>query len=299
MVVLPRFNFPPGGLLFGLVFLTFVGPAPAFSQAYDLERPRHSWTMPGELNEISGLTIDPSGRYLLAVQDELGLIYFLDRQTGAVVNRVPFWDEGDYEGIETVGDEVYVVKNTGTLYRVTHLGAEAQEETKYNGFLNSDYDVEGLAYDAHNQRLLLACKAQPEDASMRQIFAFDLTTHTFLPEPVTYVRMAALQAFVAATPRGLHHKFYERFGADEEEMDFHPSALAIHPRTGRYLVASGNGRMLMSMRANGEVTALWRLDKDLLRQLEGICFAEDGTLYLASERKGDDPAVVHVYESQP
>ena len=285
----------PQVLLLALFLTIFQRACAQDPHVYDLESPQQSWVLPATLNEISGLTWDPTGQFLLTVQDELGVVYFIDPHTGAIAREVPFWNEGDYEGIETVGDEVYVLKNTGTLYRIIGIGTPEQEVIKYNGFLSDDYNLEGLAYDAAGNRLLLACKADPEEKPQRFIFAFDLAGHTFGQEPVLRIERAAFDQLLAERPTGLHHKFYERFAPEEEELDFHPSALAIHPLTGNYYVASGNGRMLMIMDPNGRILDLIRLDKDFLRQLEGICFAPDGTIYLSSERKDDDPAVIHVY----
>ena len=44
------------------------------------------WRLPDRLNEISGLAMTPSGR-LLAVDDEVAIIYELDYDDGGIVKK--------------------------------------------------------------------------------------------------------------------------------------------------------------------------------------------------------------------
>ncbi|MCB0664273.1 MAG: SdiA-regulated domain-containing protein, partial [Saprospiraceae bacterium] len=114
---------------------------------YQFHAPDAVWELDDELNEISGLSTSRDGQQLVAVQDEDGIIYFLDKKDGSILRKVSFWDDGDYEGIEMVGKDVFVIKSTGTVYWVK--GAESEEPVteKFNYDLNKDNDVEGLGYD--------------------------------------------------------------------------------------------------------------------------------------------------------
>ena len=78
-----------------------------------------------------------------------------------MIEEIQFHKDGDYEGIEIVGDKVYVIKSTGTIYEVTNPGTKEQQRKKFNSFLSKENDVEGLAYDKKNNRLLVACKGIP------------------------------------------------------------------------------------------------------------------------------------------
>ena len=125
---------------------------------YHLHEPDETFEMPGKLVEISGLTISQDGKYLLAINDEKGKIYYINKTTGEVEKNIEFRDEGDYEGIEAVGDKIYVVKSNGNIYEVINAEQDNQETIKHKFFLTKDNDVEALGYDKKHHRLLVGCK---------------------------------------------------------------------------------------------------------------------------------------------
>ena len=90
--------------------------------SYDLESPVAIFRMPSILNEISALSMSLDGQRLIAVQDEEGDLFFLDKKNGKIVEEVPFWKDGDYEGVESVGDDIFVVKSSGTIYKICKAG---------------------------------------------------------------------------------------------------------------------------------------------------------------------------------
>lgn len=286
-------------LLFSFLILT-AQQQPGIGYRFD--RPQLVSLLPDELEEISGLSLDETGRYLLAVEDENGRVYFLDRTSGRIEKTVDFWKDGDYEGIEAVGEEVYVVKNTGTLYRISNIGTDAQSVEKYNDFLTDDNDVEGLAWDARQQRLLLACKAAGDDgadaAHERCIFAFDPRTGQLDPEPVVVIRRDDVKAYLRTAPRVDGYEKLCEFFIEEEEYELSPSSLAVHPLTGDLYLTSSRGKILMVVRPDGSIRHVEKLRKEQFPQPEGLCFAADGTLYLSSEgRKG--PALIYRLPYQP
>lgn len=264
------------------------------AQRYDFSNPELVAELPAELDEISGLGLDADrGGELLAVQDELGKIYRLDARTGRLLGAVAFWKDGDYEGIEAVGSDVWVVKSTGTLYRVRKLGQADQTVDKFNTHLTGDHDVEGLAYDRSGNRLLLACKRDARgdgnDKDGRYVYAFDLAAETLSERPVYAIDQAAVRQYLdAGSPCAGFAKLNDFFGRDD--FDLAPSALAIHPRTGELFLTSSVGKVLMVLGPEGDIRWLERLDKARFPQPEGLAFAAGGTLYLSTERKKDRPA---------
>ncbi|NJB86466.1 uncharacterized protein YjiK [Lewinella marina] len=246
------------------------GPAPLAAQfPYDLDNPQLVGELPEELDEISGLTIRNGD--LLAVEDEYGILYRLALADGSILERTEFWESGDYEGLATVGEnEVWVTKSNGRLYRITAPGTNEQRVKEYNTWLKGENDVEGLAYDATRNRLLLACKDDPKGNGMskenRYIFAFDLETKK-LGEEAAY-----------SIPR---------------EDDFSPSALAIHPLTGQLFLTSSVGNRLLVADAEGRIETVRKLDKRFLPQAEGLAFTADGTLYISTEARDGEPARIY------
>src|SRR6188474_628757 len=69
--------------------------------------------------EISGVVWDTHNNRFIAHNDEKPVIYFLDRDTKAVIDEFKFGvDKGDYEDIAMVNTDVYVLRSDGMLYRI-------------------------------------------------------------------------------------------------------------------------------------------------------------------------------------
>lgn len=275
--------------LFFLVNLTTV-VAQSAAMGYDYTRPQLVGDMPAELDEISGLSVAEGHRdELLAVQDEEGKIFRINAKTGGLLWAITFWKDGDYEGVEAVGDDVWVVKNTGTLYRVISPGKPGQRVEKFNTILTGDNDVEGLAYDAARNRLLLACKRDAKDDGNdrdgRYIYAFDLATKTLSAKPVFAIAREAVKRFLDRCNRTSGHAKLIQFFVERDDYDLAPSALAIHPITGQLFLLSSVGKILMVLNPDGRIDHLERLDKEFFPQPEGLAFAADGTLFISSEKK--------------
>ena len=266
---------------------------PPYDFHYDLTLPDAVMKMPSRLKEISGLGLSADGRYLIAVQDERGIIFFVEKTSGKLVKEISFQENGDYEGVEVVGTDVYVVKSTGTLYRIQHPGEERQSVDKYNFFLGHENDVEGLAYDSSRNRLLLACKGEAGDGKefsfKRGIYAFDLATSMLDSVPAYLISLEDVQAYLDTSPtvRKLE-KLLDTFSPEESEFVFSPSGLAIHPLTGDFYLLSSVGKLLMVMSAEGEILHIEKLKKEVHAQPEGICFDADGTLYISNEASGGE-----------
>ena len=272
---------------------SFVYAADGHVFPYDLDDPDLKVELPGRLDEISGLDFAPGGKRLVAVNDEDGEVYTVDPLTGDADKGNKFWDDDDYEGVETVGDDVWVVKSTGTLYQITNWPDDDLEVEKYNDFLNGDNDVEGLAYDRANNRLLLGCKGQAgkgdEFILQKAIYAFDLERKELLKEPAYRIEMRQIQDYLMVHPAKREiEKLVEFFGPGQSEFTFSPSALAIHPENGELYILSSVGKLLLVLSPDGEVQHLVKLRKKLFPQPEGMCFDRDGSLYISSEGRGKD-----------
>lgn len=281
-----------------MTFLCTCGPAlMAQAESYDFNSPLLIGNLAEELDEVSGLTFAPGEKELIVVQDELGKVFYLDARSGEITAATTFWKDGDYEGVEAVGNDIWVVKSTGTLYRVIDPGKPNQTVAKFNTRLTSDNDVEGLAYDPVHNRLLLACKRDAKDDGNdkdgRYIYAFDLSTNTLSEQPVYAVEREAVERYLAACPKTSSHEKLCSFFVKRDEFDLAPSALAVHPITGQLFITSSVGKVIMVLNPNGTIAELRKLDKSFFPQPEGLAFTSDGTLYISTERKKDAPARVY------
>ena len=284
-------------LLLVLLLCTCARALNAQAAGYDFDAPQLVGKLPAELDEISGLGLHPTDGDLYVVQDELGKVYRLDIRNARIADALTFWKDGDYEGVEVVGDDIWVVKNTGTLYRISQPGTPAQTVAKFNTKLTGDNDVEGLAYDRLRNRLLLACKRDAKDDGNdrdgRYVYAFDLGTETLSDKPVYAIAREAVTRFLASCPKTDKHEKLCSFFLGRDEFDLAPSAIAIHPITGELFITSSVGKVLMILNPNGSIVHLQKLDKDWFPQPEGLAFMPDGTLFISTEKKKDVPARVY------
>lgn len=235
--------------------------APFGSVGYDLARPTAVLDLDASLVEISGLAVQPDGR-LAAVHDEDGVVYTLDPATGAIAAEARFADAGDYESVEATPDALWVLRSNGTLYEIGADGTATVHETP----LTRRCDAEGLAHDAAENRLLVSCKENPGEGlgRVRAVYAFDLARRALGEAPVYQLAREAVD------------------GA----KNFKPSALAVHPTTGHLYVLSSVRPALAVLDRAGALVALADLPADTFPQPEGLAFAPDGTLYLATEGAG-------------
>lgn len=254
---------------------------------YQLDKPAETFFLPQSLHEISGLGISPDGQFLAAIEDETGTLYFIDKNSGKIIREMPFGKTGDYEGVEFAGGDVFVVKSNGSLYQIIKPGDPEQEVVKHDSPFGKSYDVEGLAYDPAQNRLLLACKGDSGIPNARAFFPFYLDSMRYDTVPAFVITRDSIAAFLQANAAlDRWEKLTELFNPEEPELAFSPSALAIHPLTGEMYILSSVGKLLIVFDpATGAVRHIQKLKKQVLPQPEGICFDQDGTLYISSEGK--------------
>ncbi len=270
-----------------------------FAQArYDLSDPDAVFKMPDELNEISGLSLSECGQYILTIQDESGTLYWIDKHTGAVAKTTEFWKEGDFEGIEFTPAGIFAVKSNGGIYRLRDWDKPEFKVDKFKFSLEKENDVEGLAYDAAHNRLLLACKGIPSNPALiqRDIFAFDLGVEQLSPAPVYSITLEAVNNYLSSHQDiDGFEKIEDNFQESDKELGFKPSGIAVHPLTDELYLLSASGKMLLSMARTGVINQIIKLDKKIHPQPEGICFDPGGTMYICNEAREGEPGRVYMY----
>lgn len=252
--------------LHAAILLLLVCAMPARAQlgfAFDA-----AFVLDAELEEISALSLGPEGQ-LLAVQDEEGYIYRLDPATGRIAQRDRFAGDGDYEGIEWVGEWIYVLESNGRLSRTPADEPSRNATKRIRLDLPGGCDAEGLAWDASQERFLVACKAADgvKAAEGRSVFAFTAEG-----------KRRAEQFFVDGSA-------FKAQGVD----GFRTSAVAVHPTDGRIFLLSSHPPSLCVLDA-GEPSCE-RLLQETMRQPEGLAFDASGALWISSEARGQKPVL--------
>ena len=228
------------------------------------------WRLPDRLNEISGLALTPSGR-LLAVDDEVAIVYELDYDDGGIVKKFALGKpvvKGDFEGIAVVDDLVYLTTSSGRVY-VAAEGADGQRVTfdNFDTELGEYCEIEGLVQSTDNTRLYFLCKKVRKKyrANGLRIFAWDIAARKMLPEEsITLPERDIVQ----------------RMSVDR----FSPTGVTIDEHSGNRIIIASRQRILVEVSASGELVNARHIPLETRhRQAEGIELANDGRLLIADE----------------
>jgi uncharacterized protein YjiK len=245
---------------------------------FDLSKTDQSWMLPSSLVEISGISWTDD-QQLACIQDEKGIIYIFNPNTGQIDFKVPFEEDGDYEDIEIIHKDAWVLKSNGTLFKVeNYMDSRARRVSKFPTALSGKNDAEGLAYDPATKTLLIACKENPfvddrDGSGYKAIYRFSLETNQLVSEPFLLISLDTVE-------------FYK--GGNSIK----PSGIAIHPVTGDVYVLASAGKLLLVLTRKGEILAMIKLDQKLFRQPEGICFSPEGVLFISNEGAGQEGTIV-------
>ena len=257
----------------------------SIQDAYSFQNEDAFVKLKGELEEISGITPFDS-THLAAIQDEKGKIYILEMETGKIVEEDRFDDDGDYEDVVLIDGIFYVLRSDGDVFETSGWPAKRDDTIKYETLLESKHDTEGLAYDAANNRLLIACKEFPgkDLKGKKAIYAFDLDTKEVDPTPAYLIDLSLI---ATAQPDNPVNRFVRRLTSPVTDMSgFKPSAIGIHPITQHIFVLSSVRKLLLAMDQQGTVEAIWELPEDNFHQPEGIAFLPTGDLFISNEGRG-------------
>jgi len=243
--------------------------------AYDLKNPDEVYVLPEYLEEVSGLSYYDANQ-LAMLNDEQGRMYVYDLNSREVVHRVRFHGNGDFEGIERVGDYIYAIKSNGKLYRFNVQMEGVVEEI--NTPFDSDNNVEGLGHDPRTNHLLFALKGDGDikdvEVKGKAIYGYHLPTQSFQKTPIHIIQDKDLKRVVG------------------DKFKFRPSGVAVHPVNGEIYVLSYVERSLLVFDKEGKPKNLTKLKSSLFPQPEGITFAPNGDMYISNEVEGEGGTIL-------
>ena len=150
---------------------------------YNLNNPSQRWDLPGELEEISGLSFFRKNE-LACIQDEDGVFYIYNLKKKEIARKDPFGEKGDYEGVEVITDTAYVLKSNGDVYYFHLKDHSIGEVKKIKTDLTKRNDAEGLGFHGESEELLIGCKEDPGTKKVdikksRSIYRIELTEKKF------------------------------------------------------------------------------------------------------------------------
>jgi uncharacterized protein YjiK len=265
---------------------------PGYQFPYRLNEPNKTWELPSSLVEISGLGV-LDGQRIACIQDEEGIIFIFNKKTGKIEKEISFGEKGDYEGIEIIDKEAWVLKSNGNLYRVKDFLTKPDPKVKrYKTALSGRNNTEGLALDRVSKKLLIACKGDPftddkggED--LKAIYSFDLKEKELDKEPFLLIDLDTIRYYKNYSGVSkLGEDIKDFLNSSNGSQTFQPSGIAVHPVTRNLYVLGAAGNLLVVFSPQGQLLAIVELYPSTFPQPEGICFSHDGSLYIASEGAG-------------
>lgn len=270
----------------------------SFSQdqiPYNLKQVEQLIVLPSELREVSGITIVDQ-KTLACIQDEEGIIFIYDLKQERVKQRIHFAGPGDYEGIATVGKDMYVLRSDAVLFHIRNFQSDNWSlDSLATGIPNKDN--EGLCFDAKNNRLLIGSKSKPakgaEFKNLRTIYAFDLNQSRLMPKPLYVYDINTLKNFADRNGIKLPVRPGKKNPNEEEPLlKFQLSAIYIHPESKLLYVLSASDYYLFVFNSDGEIIHLEVLDPQMFNKAEGIAIMQNGDLYISNEGQSGDPKVL-------
>ena len=234
-----------------------------------------------EKSETSGLSWSPLSNTLFTVTGRIPKLVELSLE-GEVLRVVELRGFSDPEGVEVLSDgRIAIIDERAATLTAFYLPLDADfidgaalASISLAAMSGGNKGAEGIAWDARNQRLLLAKERSP----------FGLFS---LPFPELADGLAPAVSVLEELPS---KQIFMR--------DF--SSLAIDQRTGHLLVLSDESRMLLELDPQGDPVSFISLAMGFngltrsIKQAEGVAMDAQGTIYIVSE-----PNLFYVFKKQP
>ncbi|NOZ47707.1 MAG: hypothetical protein GXO79_13135 [Chlorobi bacterium] len=260
---------------------------------YDLMNPDNIYLLPSYLEEISGISCFKENK-IACIQDEQAVIYIFDIQKGQVTSKFDFGKNDDYEDIAIVGDNAFVLKSNGTIFKVKNFEKKKKRKTtKIETLLNYKNNTEGLVYDKATNSLLIACKWSPSIIKkkpyegFKAIYRFGLKDNKLLKKPAYLIDLSETDKIrIKGTVEKKFIDAAKKINIAGDISSFQPSGIAISPinKENIYIISSV-GNLLIVMNKLGIIIDIFELDTRIFNQPEGICFSKNGDLFISNENK--------------
>ena len=255
--------------------------APADSGPPTTEKPIAKWMLAQYLLEISGITLSGEDR-LLAHADEGARVYALDYRGGRMVGTFDLGKEpivGDFEGITSVHDTLYLLTSTGELYQF-QAGDHGSRVafTKHDTGLKDACEFEGVAFDSTISSLLLLCK--------------NVFTKGAIQDSLVIYRLT-LPVGAGTEPTRLTVPLAPITGPNGWKS-LHPSDITVDPTSGNYVMVAADESALVEISPSGELIFARPLGPGLAHA-EGLAITRDSILIISTEGREKLSAAITLF----
>lgn len=248
---------------------------------YRFDDPSSIHVLDKKLLEISGLGYNAEENVLYTINDEKGIIYKLNPKNGEIVDDYKFAKRGDYEGIELINNDILVTNSSGDIYISSFQDNKAIVQ---HTPLNEDNNIEGMAYDPINKRILLAGKGKPwlPIEGEKAIYSYNSNLHRMDSIVFLDIKIADLIACVDT----IYNDDLMIKSLSNRLTEFAPSAIAIDPSNQDIYILTAHGSILVVYDKTKTIRDVIHLDELHMPQPEGLCFDSKNNLYISTEGHG-------------
>jgi len=244
-------------------------------RGYSLENPVKI-KLGEDLDEISGIAYDKSLGAIIALNDEEGKLFIVYMDKRPPSNGYRFNKGGDYEDLCNDGNNWYALKSNGNLSKIENQFTDSMRSKEFKFPLKGKFNFETIFHDPENKRLVLLCKECGNINGKVPGYSFALDKGETDSIPNFSLDLSSLDS--NQLPKNGLPK---------------PSAAAFHPLTGDlYVIASVNSLLIIADR-NGRAKEVFKLDKKIFKQPEGLCFSPEGDLFVSNEARNGMPNILH------
>lgn len=243
---------------------------------YDLDHPKRI-SLPPELDEISGLSYDPTDSGLFAIEDEIGIVYKLFPEGNHPTISWNLSGKGDFEDVALLNSQLWLLRSDGKLTAFQlplssgmQISAEAKLDEKGNEF-------ESLMPDFNQNALTLVCKHCREDKKGRigaRVFQIDRN------------EFSASDFYSPEKERPEKDSY--------SKTRINPTAAVRDTFRNLILVLASNPSQLLELSPDYTLSTTYNLDPSIYNQPEGIALSSDGTLFISTERGDKSSAELFV-----
>jgi len=229
-----------------------------------------------DLDEISGIAYDKSLGAIIALNDEEGKLFIVYTDKRPPSTGYRFNKGGDYEDLCYDGSNWYALKSNGNLSKIENQFTDSMRSKEYKFPLKGKFNFETVFHDPANNRLVMICKECGNINGKVPGYSFALDKSETDSIPNFNLDLS-----------GIDSNQLPKNGLPK------PSAAAYHPLTGElYIIASVNSLLIIADR-NGRAKEVFKLDKKLFKQPEGLCFSPEGDLFVSNEARNGMPNILH------
>ena len=223
-----------------------------------------------KLKEISGLAWDPKNNIFYAVNDELGKIYIMEKESKVIINEYVFGNRGDYEDVAVLNEIPYVLRSDGTIFKIVIDSVKATGIEMGKVPVSGSNDFESMYSDQERNSLVVICKNCSSDNSK------SVSAYVYYPDSIGF-GSKPLYVIDAGKVAEL---------SPFKTKKFQPSAAAIHPKLQKLFILSSASHQLVVAGLDGTVESVHKLTPKLFLQPEGIAFKQSGDMYISNEGLG-------------